>query len=492
MINESKLTINELMNFGINYSTPIQLNVDILEYLFDDKYKRRAFHKKMEEIGSDLAERFKLPNYIVQTYFNDGDIFLYESNAQEKNIYFNYHVLMKHLLKFFICKNKEETSEEHEMISSILYNDADTLKVLTNKIIKDVRTKLSHMDNINEIKNYISSHYYINEYFSKWNEFYGKMPLNEAIPSEIIFQEILCKDITGIIIQNKELVKFTYENALNTKILDGINKEKFLFYLAVSTLNSCSKLEEVDSSVYYAINYYLHKIEENTSNIFIGVDNHCYSFLDFSIDLKNYLQKHPTIGMKRFKEDAFKGWSPKEVKECLSTLNEETLQNFSIINTEDVYIPNSENTGNERKKYERRKNTKKGVEEYNNLALAKKKFYMNNKEQIYATLMGKNKFDGYIAHVLKNGYVIFEKFDKTSGMISNQSGAAYIMTIDNFNEFSTRSIGEIRDYVKNHPNGDINYKCHAGNWMPVLQEVIDKKTDIDLSRVEKVLTKYSL
>ncbi len=493
MINESNLTVDELMNFGINYSLPVPLNINELECLFDNKYKRRVFHKRMEELGSDLAERFSLPIPVVQSFFNKGNIFSYESNSEEKSIYFNYHILISHLLKFFICKNKEETDEEHDFIFSILLNDADTVRVLTNKNIKEIRTKLNHMDNIKDIKDFISNHYYINEYYLKWTSLYNSIHLIEKIPKEIIFKEILCKDITDIIVQHKELVKFFYENSLNTEIFHDINKEKFLFYLAASTLNMCSQLKEVDPTVYYAINYYLHKTEENTPNIVIDIDRNYYSFIDFSKDLKEYLQKHPTIGMKRFKEDAFKGWTPEEVKECLTTLNEETLQNFSIINTEDVYIPNSENTGNERKKYEKHsRNTRKTVEEYNNLALTKKKFYISNKEQIYATLMGKNKFDGYIAHILKNGYVIFEKFDKTSGTISNQSGAAYIMTIDNFNEFSTRSIGEIREYVKQHPNGDINYKCHAGNWMPVLQKVIDKKTDINLSDVDKVLKKYSL
>ena len=45
MINESNLTINELMNFGINYSFPIPLNVNVVECLFDDKYKRKITYK---------------------------------------------------------------------------------------------------------------------------------------------------------------------------------------------------------------------------------------------------------------------------------------------------------------------------------------------------------------------------------------------------------------------------------------------------------------
>lgn len=481
------------MNFGINYSFPIPLNVNVVECLFDDKYKRRTFHKRVVELGNDLIERFGLPFSVVQSYFNKGNIFSYESNSKEKCIYFNYRVLMNELLKFYVCKNKEEKDEEHKLIYSILNNDADTVRVLTNKYIKEIRTKLSHMDNSDEIDDFISNHYYINNYYLKCNELYNNKFINNLISKKVIFKEILCKQITDIIVHNKDLVKFFHEKELNTEILQDINKEKFLFYLASSTLYMCSKYEEVQPSVYYAINYYLHKTEDSTTNISIKVDNSSYSFTNFAKDLKEYLQKHPTIGMKRFKEDTFKGWTPEEVKDCLTTLNEETLKNFSIINTEDVYIPNSESDTNERKQVKRNsRNTKKSVEEYNSISIAKKMFYTSNKEQIYKTLMGKNKFDGYIAHVLKNGYVIFEKFDKTTGTISNQSGAAYIMTIDNFNEFSTKSIGEIREYVKLHPQGDINYKCHAGNWMPSLQKVIDKKTDIDLSRLDKVLTKYSL
>ena len=103
--------------------------------------------------------------------------------------------------------------------------------------------------------------------------------------------------------------------------------------------------------------------------------------------------------------------------------------------------------------------------------------------------MGKNKFEGYIAHVCKNGYVVFEKHDRNH-MISNQSGAAYIMTINNFNEFSKKSITEIREYVKQNPSGDIEYLCHSGNWMNRLQNVVDRTTGISLPEIERVLLKY--
>ena len=230
----------------------------------------------------------------------------------------------------------------------------------------------------------------------------------------------------------------------------------------------------------------MHKTEIGRPNINISLGRDSYNFLNFEKSLMDYISKHPKVGMPKFRENTFNDCTPIETRDYLLELSKDTLENFDIIETNDLYIPSSENTGIKRTNTGN-KTKKTKTNEISKLSLQKRKFYSDNEDKIYVTLMGKNKFEGYLAHVFDNGIVIFEKYDKNNQNLSNESGAAYIMTINNFNEFSKKSISELREYVNTNPNGDISYKCHAGKWMSAIKEIIDMPTDITTSQIDRVL-----
>lgn len=477
MINEDDLSISELMNYGMNYGTCVPININELEKLFDKKEARKEFRKYIDVIKKDLIEKYKIPDTIITAYIENGRIFSFEHDSIKKEFYFDYYTLMQISCAYFLNEKESE-----EIADRILSYPVDQVKTEINKKLKELRTKMNQITSREEFESFMNQH--LNFYHGTMSKIYhGK----KILSSDVI--EYMSQTITNVIVNNKYLVDSFQKKCVNSTILNGINKEKFLFYLAASTLQKCFQFKEIDPAIYYTINYYLQKEEENPK-IQITVGQNSYSFLTFSKQLQAYLKLHPNISMKKFKKNTFKGCSPEEVKEYLLEFQNDTMQSFEVVDTNDVYIPNGEKTDRKNEKSTTTKRKNKSNEEVSLLALQKRRFYHINQEQIYMTLMGKNKFHGYLAHVLKNGYVIFEKHNKGTNMISNQSGAAYIMTIYNFNEFSKKTIPELRDYVKKCPNGDINYLCHSGAWINRLQKVVDQSTGIALPEIERVFMKY--
>lgn len=476
MIQADELTIDELINYGINYSNMIPININDLKKLFDKKSSRKEFSEAILALQGELIEKFKLPKTAVESFIDSGYVFTLESSSVKKQLYFDYFSLMQTILTYFLGLNHSD-----EVNKIILAHSIEEVKELSYLKLRELRK-----ENINCEKEKTQMNFYDNHPII-CNDVAAELQ-KENNHSVIEMNKRIQQRITDVIVNNKYLTKFCQTAVFDESLLEDINKEKFIFYLAASTLYNCKFSKEIDNSIYYSINYYLNKIEEGMPNMMISLHGESYSFLNFSRDLQEYIKVHPEISMKKFKDNIFSDCTPEEVKEYLEEFHSETLNNFEVIDPDAVYLPYGKDTDVKRERKQIEKSERKS-DEISLLTLQKRKFFHENKEQIYKALLGKNKFDGYVAHVFKNGYVIFEKYDFKNNMISNKAGAAYIMTINNFNEFSKKSIPEIRDYVKQNPNGDISYRCHRGNWMEVLQEKICEDTGISLSQIDRVLLK---
>lgn len=492
MVNEEELEISELMNFGVNYGQDIPINIHELSILFDNKEDQLEFYEIIGKISKDLIDNYNIPKTAVKDFISSGKVFTYENDEDGKEFYIDYHHLMQYVLLYFMSYNDDDQQEIVDILST--GNIEEISKEIIKKL-KEIRKELDLIKSSKELEEFFNKHQDVSR------DALFELGLIENINDNIIsnrfnelFDEIkesIKLKITRVIVNNKYLLKeIILNSAINEEILKNINKEKFLFYLAATTLNKAAQFESIDPCVYFAINYYQHKTEIGMPNIIISSNNNSYSFLDFEKKLMNYIEEHPKVGMPKFKENTFSDCAPNETRDYLLELSKETLENFDIVETNDIYIPNSENTGRKRNSNVTKNQKRIKTNEISKLALQKRKFYSDNEDKIYVTLMGKNKFDGYLAHVFVNGMVIFEKYDKSNQNLSNESGAAYIMTINNFNEFSKKSISELRDYVKENPDGDISYKCHAGKWINTLQEVIDIPTTITKGEIDRVLIKY--
>lgn len=93
----------------------------------------------------------------------------------------------------------------------------------------------------------------------------------------------------------------------------------------------------------------------------------------------------------------------------------------------------------------------------------KRQQFLDNSPYIYKA-HGKNKFEGYVAYIYANGFVIFEKFyENQETKLPSRTNATYVMTIDNFVEMSKLSKPELMDYIK-AGNTDVMRKPHTAFW----------------------------
>jgi len=491
MIDESSLDISELMNFGINYGECIPVNIHEMSLLFDNKKDKITYYKVIEKIGQDLIDNYAIPKKAVSEFVRYGKVFSYESDDNKKCFYIDYHKLMQHVLLYFMSYTNDTMLETVDILSNCNIEEA---AAATIKKLKEIRKELDSITSSIELESFVDKHQGVSR------DVLFKLGLIKSVDDNKVssrfdeYTDLIKEDIrvtiTRVIVNNKYLLKeLILNSSINEEIFENINKEKFVFYLAAATLNKAAQFETIDPCVYFPINYYMHKTEIGRPNINISLGRDSYNFLNFEKSLMDYISKHPKVGMPKFRENTFNDCTPIETRDYLLELSKDTLENFDIIETNDLYIPSSENTGIKRTNTGN-KTKKTKTNEISKLSLQKRKFYSDNEDKIYVTLMGKNKFEGYLAHVFDNGIVIFEKYDKNNQNLSNESGAAYIMTINNFNEFSKKSISELREYVNTNPNGDISYKCHAGKWMSAIKEIIDMPTDITTSQIDRVLIKY--
>ncbi|MCI8347581.1 MAG: hypothetical protein HFJ12_06540 [Bacilli bacterium] len=61
MINEGILSIEELMNFGINYGKITRVDINEIKLLFDEKEGRKIFQKSIDSLKQTLLDTFRLP-----------------------------------------------------------------------------------------------------------------------------------------------------------------------------------------------------------------------------------------------------------------------------------------------------------------------------------------------------------------------------------------------------------------------------------------------
>lgn len=102
----------------------------------------------------------------------------------------------------------------------------------------------------------------------------------------------------------------------------------------------------------------------------------------------------------------------------------------------------------------------------------KRQQFLDNTPYIYKA-QGKNKFDGYVAYLYSNGFVIFEKFyENQKTKLPAKTNATYVMTIDNFVEMSKLNKLEIIAYIKDG-NTDVMRKLHTSSWETNILNIIN-------------------
>ena len=484
MLNEKSLSFNEVVNYGLPHLLSPRLDFNVIK-TFYSKEDVKYLEKDIDNLKRKLINEYSIAEPIVESYLKNGYFLLIASNGTEKKVYLDISTLYAKILNSFVPSN-----EIDDFCNKLNKENCDE-KMFENYAIeelKELRNKISKSDSSDtfDLKKYLAnpnqSWIYVMYKMSRIN----LIEINKKYDG---LREYVKTLITKIIVAHKYLVK-DFKNL--TISFDKIDQEKFLFYVNARILNTCREMNKIDNSIYSVINYYMDKCEDGIPDLsFTYKDDNDkiskYTFKNFLEDLKDYVLKHPEINLAHLNSNIFKDMEVEDVEKYLTEFTNETLNNFEVVNPETIFLPNNTESGKKREISGKKKNKSS---EISLLVLQKRMFYSENRYKLYKTLMGKNKFKGYIANIFKNGNVIFEKYDFKEGNISTKPGAAYIMTVNNFNTFCKKNISEIREYIKNNKGeSKIEFKCHRGNWEEYIQNKIDEDTGISLEEVEKVLKK---
>lgn len=478
----------------ILYEFPINGNT-LLNLIVDNKTRSEVI-ELIKAIKKELIDDCEIPNKIIDSYFDNNTIFsLLQNDDHELELHFNFSYFLAYEMMYF-TKSKPGGNNEFPFLQQLEFG-----KLNQNDMLQMVKTESrqcrSVINGINamDLRAFVGK--LLNEYSSAFTADYlgsndfiqlaNNFSMHDSQKISIIKQQ-MNDIITKVLVNNRALKDELFNEKFNA-LYSAMDIEMMKFDIYSNLLENIVLKNDDNNYIYSIINYY-QKNEDNDDirKKVILFRNKKYTFNDFEKNIQKYLLQHKEVNLERIDDGFFDNWSAEEVNEYLDEFEKETLKKFEVIDPNSVFFPP---TKNENKNilinndvYDKNKTKEESL-----LSLKKRQFYADHNDEIYQCLMGKDEFKGHIAMVLKNGYVIFEKYDVKDENFSTKNGAAYIMTINNFNKFSKKSLTEVREYIKNQDDGIINmdkitFRCHRGNWEEYISEYFDKDTGIDLNTIQ--------
>ncbi len=366
------------------------------------------------------------------------------------------------------------------------------------KALKTIRKRIDECDDFNKLKN---EYLYVNSLLDNLKRKKENIDENQTIVFSSFddYKDQLKQCLTQLIVYSKHMIKNTSETVIVLPEEEG-NIDKYIFIIFSEKLKQLKNNNADENEIYPIITYFnttksgnIESLKYKRLNLETNKYDIEYNYQDFIQDLSDYIQQKPNINLDNIPLGFFEGWKLEEIDDFLNLYTDDSSKNFEVIDPEYIFLPFGHNDS----KKDSANSSEKHTSHRNfQLSLEKKAFYDKNRDKIHTLLLGKNKFNGYIANILKNGYVIFEKYDIQSNGLSNKLGAAYVMNIDNFNNLSSKTITEIRDIVHQQPADlpvyqKINYICHSGNWQERLQAYFDQYTGIDEHHIKEVVVNSS-
>lgn len=472
------------------YDIPIPKNI-LLNSIRSDKV-RKDFEQFIETTKKKFITQYELPEQLVENYFEQGYIFSFSLNKNNKLfLHFNFSTYLANLSAYFESLNMS-TDDYFEKIACGEWSEEDILNYASNKL-KTVRKEIkdSKATNITHLASQCVEKYpiFLQGILKKYYEpLRVKFDLSDQKKLEIM-RDGMSSEITKLIMNNRYLKNEIFDKEINFGN-NIISTDHIKFYYNYYLLEKVIKNDKSgnNNAIYSVINYFQKASSKDNYPSFSD-----YTFKDFSKSLQEYLLQHKEVNMERFDDGFFDGWSAQDVDNYLIEFEKETLKKFEVIDPNSVFFPIEKK---DEVKLENSNKTEK-IEKENKseslLSLKKRQFYADHNDKIYQCLMGKDEFKGHIAMVLKNGYVIFEKYDVKDENFSTKNGAAYIMTINNFNRFSKKSLTEVREYIRNQEEGivsmdKITFRCHRGDWEEFIEEYFNLDTGIDLMTIQNAIT----
>lgn len=509
----SDMSLEEINKLSyLNFTSESSIEI-LLQFVRDDNQK-----KELKRAYDNLKKQIFTYNEIIEKLYEEHLKNLFDLNfiSYDGSNYVISLLNFFDVMRIIVCPSVESYMKNQER-SFMMDDEWITFGYEKCKqLLKDARNEIEETKN--NLKNVKAL--YAEDYYDKSYEIYNNLKnkyryifdvaekistknmngSKSASVSEVIYNA--SKLITNLLFFIKDIKKNYMTFGLDISGLD-IDKEKYAFYIFSQNLICLKNSTNNDlvNPIYPVLTYFSETKDTDTSGLFFyGYDEETgnfinkYTYEDFLKDLQEYIKKHKEINCDYLPFDFFEGWTIEEKNDFLDLFTEDTLSNFYIADPDTIFLPYGTSTKKDSEKGNTEHEPKSPTpKEFSPLSLEKRSYYSKYKDKIYVSLLGRNMFKGYIANVLYNGNIIFEKYDAVERNISSKAGAAYIMNIHNFNIFSSMSITEIRNYIKTHDCSNlfskVDFECHRGNWQERLDKYFNEETGITFDEVKSFVTK---
>ena len=493
------MDINDIKK--LNYlGSMVKLPYNYLEQCLKDKGEKKLFYKSYNLSLKSVFEDNELVSAMLSNileqmadlrfirfeggYNNYVTLSLFDLYYQIISFLCSSNNKMEDILKNSKFKNEltiVEAAKEYKNILKILrkkideYKNQESLRSDFNPLISLCDKKQKYIGN--QINNAIIFHNF-NDHKTKLQE---------------------C--LTNLICYSDHMLEKYSKYGFDLKCIENFDNEKYMFIVFCENIRMIKEYGYFKNEIYPILTYITNSIEKDNDKLYYYKYNKDtqkfdikYTYKDFLMEVNDYIKNNPKLNFDPIPVGFFDEWDYNDINEFLDLYSDDSDKNFEIIDPEYIFLP----SGSINNRLKTTDSLKAKDDDINamKLTIEKRSFYDMNRDKIHTMLLGKNRFKGYVANILNNGYVIFEKYDIVNNCLSNKLGAAYIMNIDSFNELSKKNIQELRR-MTNDQSSDldsyhrVNYICHRGNWQERLQPYFNQKTGVSEESINQIVINSS-
>lgn len=444
MKKSTDMTMDEILNYSVPYED------EYIIYLKDfDKicFDKTILHKRIDDIlHSNIGEY----GYFIQDVIN----LKFKLVGNKRVISFDSTFFLNALL-MTLGRSEDVISNENKHLQ---FNRQELMEYV-KKVIKEVK---SNLKNGKDVEKYIANLYYsVHGDYASYENYHDKRYLKQDA-------EDLYKMLSRVSI-NLEAVCNELENPIEEKYFAGVNRDKFMLFnsaMAISICRNTCDEDSVHNAIYTVMKYLLQNKDNNKTKLgkelnclllggnFCGVqlNNWNYEVLNhYYIEYKN---KHSKLEEEIIPESFYEGKNIEDINQILkerrSQFEKEQKLREELSSLEEVcwtFLPSgSKNIENRVHMLTPKVKRDSKYENSRFAEIFKEKidFFESNKP--VAMVQGKEKFEGYEGYIYLNGIVFLEMLNSKKS--NSKNTALYVMTINNFVEFSKKSKPEIIEIIK--------------------------------------------
>ena len=458
--------IYQVINKGIPNYVMVDLNTDTLirECSSDTVSLINSINAIKRQYEHDVIDIMGYSKYRY-TFFRDFRILTSYKNA-ETSLHVSPNLFLMRLKEILGVSNPSLDYNDLDLKNQLLQrldvlNGIDTPEMLEKEfplIYEDFTRSFDIRQKLERLKNSPSARKFMDYQWKMYDSYGMSMDFRIFMKRQ---REMYRKFIT-----KRQFVEGTcHRKQVDLSLLQGLDKEKFNFYVAYKYMEKAKSVEELSDKqecVYYLMAYF--RGERNSKLSIIGDNGEKVTYRKLLNDFKKLLSTYRSL--KPIDEDRskFKGY---HVKHVINHINKYYGNSVNWIIVPDSFDPASffgsmelspeRNVLSLEEKDER---ARKRMELYNQ----KIQFYENSGYVL--KIFGWNEFNGYVCYVYPNGKIIMDKlFEDYIRCIPAHDEAIYAIDASEFETLSKYSKKELQE------SGKAKRFYHAGAWQSRVENV---------------------